>query len=313
MLKKLIPISLTLLFLLSACSPQPQNAAVDSNDSLSLVATTYPIYLFCSEATKGVDGITVSPLVNQEISCLHNYTLTVNDMQLLEGADVIIMNGGGLDSFVSDGTLSNSKVAIVNCSDAVPALYTEHTHNHIAEAQKDADAHHMDPHFWMDPERAGMMLQTISDELIALDPMHEAQYRANTETAMTELGLAKERLYTRLEGLPCRELITFHDGFSYFADAFDLTILTAIEEEEEQAASAKVISDTIRHIQEHNIPAIFTEYYGSDSTAQAIARELGITVYPLSMMMSGETDDPGLSQYLSTLEENIDTIVRAYS
>lgn len=314
MQKKLFPIILILIFLLSACGSGQETEKSTDEAKLSIVATTYPLYLFASELTKGVDGVTVSPLVNQQISCLHNYTLTVNDMKLLEGANVIIMNGAGLDSFLLEASLSNQNRTIVDCSTNIPPLYTvgHHDSEDTQEEQHDENLPgEMDPHFWMDPGRAVIMLETITNHLIEIDPSHEDQYRSNSEAAITLLNDANDTMRTRLAPLLCRELITFHDGFSYFADAFDLTILMAVEEEEGQEASAQVISEAISLIQAYGLPAIFTEIHSSDATAQAIAREADVTVKPLSMIMSGETENPGIALYLSAMEENVNAILEA--
>lgn len=312
MLKKLLPIPLIFILLLSACGTGKGNQKADDHTGLSIVATTYPLYLFASEVTKGVEGVTVSPLVNQQTSCLHNYTLTVNDMKLLEGANVILMNGAGLDSFLSNASLSNQNRLIVDCSTNIPPLYTKMI-QHEGEAQVQEDkASEMDPHFWMDPGRAVIMMETITNKLAELDPSHEQQYRDNLKAATSLLNEAKETMRTRLSSLPCRELITFHDGFSYFADAFDLTILMSVEEEEGQEASAQVISDAISLIDAYKLPAIFTEVNSSDATAKAISREAGVKVASLSMIMSGKTENPGIGLYITAMEENVNTIVEAF-
>ena len=110
------------------------------------------------------------------------------------------------------------------------------------------------------------------------------------------------------------ELITFHDGFSYFADAFDLTILRAIEEEAGGEASAREVADIVTEIQTHQLPAIFTEVNGADATAQIIHRECGVPVYALTLMMSAGTayEEPGVATYLNLLQSNLDTLREAY-
>ena len=106
-----------------------------------------------------------------------------------------------------------------------------------------------------------------------------------------------------------RDRITFHDGFRYFAQAFGLDLLKAIEEEEGSEASAAEIKEIVSLVEEYDIPAIFTEVNGSDATAQAIARETGCEVYALDMIMSG--DGTGMQPYLDAMQKNLDTIVEA--
>ena len=116
-----------------------------------------------------------------------------------------------------------------------------------------------------------------------------------------------------LQNLSCRELITFHDGFTYFAEAFDLDILRAIEEEAGSEASAKDVTEIVSEIKAHGIPAIFTEVNGSDATAQMIHRECGVTVRPLTLMMGATDGTPGIALYLDLLWSDVNTLREAYA
>ena len=307
MIKRLLLSSLALLLLLSSCGPSEKA----EDDSLSIVATTYPIYLFVSEVVKDVDGVTVTPLIQQDISCLHDYTLTVQDMKILESLDLLVINGAGLDNFILEAT-SIPDSSIIDCSVNICPFPQSGGHSHEGEEISSHDSTDLDPHFWMDPARAAAMLQTIKARLIELDPDHKEQYQKNGEKAAAELLAEKDKMNSRLSTLSTRKLITFHDGFAYFADAFGLSILLSVEEEEGKEASAQVISEAIQLIQTHKLPAIFTEINGSDSTANAIAREADVEVYPLSMIMSGSTENPGIHLYLSAMHENMNTILRAF-
>ena len=298
MMKRLLPLLLCLLLLLSACSAYPTTE--ETQEPVTIVATTYPIYLLtqtlCVEAT----NVSVALLVDQDISCLHDYTLTTNEMRLLEEAEILVINGAGLDDFVLDaiaGLPEDARPAVIDCSDYVDLLPT-------------ADGG-FDPHYWMDFTLAARVLQGMSMTLSGLNPENVDAYRNKTGDHMAMLMETEEKYRIRLEALQTRELITFHDGFAYFANAFDLTILMAVEEEEGQAASAQVISEALALIETHNLPAIFTEIYSADATAQTVASESGVTVYPLSMVMGAEGDPFGVYTYLYVMDQNIATLLEA--
>ena len=133
--------------LLSACTP----AAEPGDDgTLHILATTYPVYLFTTAVTEGAEDVEVSLLVNQPTSCLHDYTLTVSDMRAIEKADVLVMNGAGLEDFMGDA-LAASDAAVIDCSEGIellPALGNE-GHDHDAE---------YDPHIWLCEESALVMM-----------------------------------------------------------------------------------------------------------------------------------------------------------
>ncbi len=316
-MKKRLSCTLLAAFLLflSACT-SPAEAQLPEEKTLQILATTYPVYLFTSAVIQGVEGTAVSLLVNSQTSCLHDYTLTVTDMKAIEGADIIVMNGAGLEDFMSDA-LATSKAAVIDCSEGIQLLTAlEHAghdgHDHEEE---------YDPHIWMDPGRAAQMVENIGSGLSQADSSHAQTYTEQAQSASFWLQNRKSVLRDGIASeqpdmqLPHRELITFHDGFQYFADAFDLTILKAIEEEEGSEASAADIKEIISLIGEYSLPAIFTEKNGSEATAQAISRETGVEVRTLNMLMSGPaegSEDP-LSLYDDAITANIRTIINALS
>lgn len=317
MIKRLLPLLMMTGLLLTACVPAatPGSGQPEESAALSLVATTYPLYLFASEVTRGAEDVTVSLLLTQEVSCLHDYTLTVQDMKRLEQADVLIQNGAGLDDFVAKalaGLPQENRAAVIDCSQGVELLTLVDAHEGDDAHEDDHASGDLDPHYWMDPSRAAAVLQGIAAALGELDPDNGALYTENAMAAADTLGAAQRDMQTRLEPLGARELITFHDGFQYFAQAFDFTILMSIEEEEGSEASAKVIAQATDLISGYGLPAIFTEVNSSDATAQAIARETGVAVYPLSMLMSGPADSPGIQRYIDGMNQNINTILEAF-
>jgi ABC-type Zn uptake system ZnuABC Zn-binding protein ZnuA len=107
-----------------------------------------------------------------------------------------------------------------------------------------------------------------------------------------------------LEYLHSRNLVTFHDGFSYLAQAFDLEILHAIEEESGSEASASELIEIINLIEANNIRTIFTESNGSVSAADIISKETNVAVKELDMCM-------GSRSYFDAMYHNIDTLKEA--
>ena len=121
------------------------------------------------------------------------------------------------------------------------------------------------------------------------------------ETELDELQAYGE---DALGDLSCRELVTFHDGFSYLAESFGLTILAAVEEESGSEASAKQLIHLAQLVRQHHIPSVFTEVNGSVSAADILSGEIGVQVYTLDMAMAGES-------YFAAMRYNIDQIREA--
>lgn len=312
--KRLLPL-LALLALLSACAPATP-VQETGEPELTLAATTYPVYLFACQVAGDVPGLRVTLVVNQQLSCMHDYSLSITDMKVLEGADAVLLNGAGLEDAMSDALAAAGRPQI-DCSAGIDLLCTQHDHDHdhhhgaeeLEEAGEEAD-----PHIWLDPRRACQMLDNLAQALGELDPAHAGQFTANAQAAQEEILKRYAQLKAQLAQLEPRALITFHDGFSYFAEAFNLTILEAIEEESGSEASAREVKDILALLEEHRLPAIFTEVNGATATAQLIGREAGVAVAPLDLLMSSrESALSGTDLYLSVLAANVSTIQEAYS
>jgi len=296
-----------LLCLTAGCG---SSAPTLEEDKLNILATTYPIYLLTCAVTEGVDSLEVSLLVNEQVSCLHDYTLTVHDMKSIEKADVIVTNGVGLEDFMSDA-LAQTNAMIIDCSEGIELLPStgHHDHDHGHDHGHETEGEHFDPHYWMDPVRAVSMISNISTQLSQMFPEQKTAFYTAYETTVERLELARQGWQDQFQNLEHQHIITFHDGFQYFAHACGIEILKAIEEEEGAEASAAEIKEIVSLIKEHNVSVIFVEKNGSDSTAQAIARETGVSVYALDMIMSG--DGSSIQSYIDAMTTNLQTVAEA--
>lgn len=269
---------------------------------LTVVCATYPIYLFASSLAENVDGVAVERLDTGSTSCLHDYSLSMADMKKLERADIIALNGAGLEEFLEDA-LAASDAQVIDCSAGVELLENL-SHRHDGDGHDSHDHGHWDPHYWMDPANARIMADNLRGGMALTDPEHAGEYEANavkTEEILLQVEKDARELMERYlpQGVP--GLITFHDGFQYFARAFHLPLLASIEEEAGSEASAREIVEITRLVKEYDIPVIFTEVNGSDATARAISRETGCRVAQLTMIMDGpDASDPefgGVAHY----------------
>ncbi len=259
-----------------------------------VAATTLPVYQFTTMLCQGT-GIPVTRLVTESVSCLHDYSLKVSQVKAIESADAVILSGAGLEDFMADAL---SGKTIVDASAGISLLEGCHEEGH------EGHHHEEDPHIWLDPQRATEMAENICRGLSSLYPAHAQAFEANLQGLQDQLAQLQRYGQASLSGLASRELITFHDGFSYLAHSFDLHILEAIEEESGAEASAKELIGLISLVKEHGISSIFIEENGSVSAAQVIARETDARVYTLSMAMSGE-------DYFEAMYRNIDTLKEA--
>lgn len=284
-------IAAVLSVLLCGCGSSGQPAQV--------AATTLPVWEFSSRLCAGTP-ITVTRLVTEQVSCLHDYSLNVRQVKAAEEAEVIVISGAGLEDFLGDLLLNAS---VVDASEGIPLLCGEDGHE---EDHHHEEGHHHeeDPHIWLSPENAKVMARNLCGGLSARYPAYTQSFETNLSALLSDLSALQEYGEKTLSDLKCRELITFHDGFSYFAEAFDLTILKAVEEESGSEASARELIGLISLVENHSLPAVFTETSGSTSAAGIIVRETGCGQFALDMAMSGDS-------YFDAMYHNIDTIKEA--
>ncbi len=283
-----IIIAATLLVLLCGCAGSAENAQI--------AATTLPVWEFSTRLCAGTP-IAVTRLVTEQVSCLHDYSLNVRQVKAAESAETIVISGAGLEDFLDDLLVNAS---VIDASEGIDLLCgEEHEEDH-----EEGHHHEEDPHIWLSPVNAQAMARNICAGLSARYPEYKMTFESNLNGLLRDLDVLQQYGEDTLSTLKCRNIITFHDGFSYFADVFDLTILKAVEEESGSEASARELIELITLVEEQSLPAIFTEASGSTSAAGIIARETGCGIFTLDMAMAGDS-------YFDAMYHNIDTIKEA--
>lgn len=287
-MKRLFSITCLIVLLLTGCSSRQPQAQV--------AATTLPVYEFTTRLCEGTD-ITVTRLVTEPVSCLHDYSLNVRQVKAAEAAQLIVISGVGLEEFMDD-ILRNKTV--IDSSAGIEILECDGSHDH------DHGHHHheADSHIWLSPANAKLMAKNICTGLSEKYPDKRDVFQENLSSLLADLDKLQAYGEQSLADLSSRDLITFHDGFGYFADCYHLHILEAVEEESGSEASAQELKHLIGIVREHHLKAIFIESNGSVSAAEVISRETGVPVYTLDMAMGGES-------YFDAMYRNIDTIKEA--
>ena len=281
--------AMLLIFIFSGCGSQPV--------SPEIAATTLPVYEFTSRLCDGTE-LTVGQLITDNVSCLHDYSLNVRQVRAAEAAKLIVVNGAGLEEFMEDILRGKS---VIDSSEGIDVIECEESHDHDGH---DHHHHDVDSHIWLSPENARIMSINICNGLTTAYPEYTDIFETNLATLLYDIDALKIYSETQLSSLAKRELVTFHDGFSYLAHSFNLTILEAVEEESGSEASASELKELILLVREHQIPAIFTEVNGSSSAASVIARETSIETFTLDMAMSGDS-------WFDAMYHNIDTLKEA--
>lgn len=270
-----------------------------------VAATTLPVYEFTAALCEGTP-ITVTRLITEEVSCLHDYSLNVRQVKAAEAADVIVISGAGLEEFLDDLLLNKASIdasATITLMDSAEGHDHHHHEGDDAATGHEGHSHEKDPHIWLSVPNAMIMAQNICRGLTEQYPEHASKMEANLAALLSRLEDLHACAQDNLSSLSCRDLITFHDGFGYLAHVYGLEIVRAVEEESGSEASAKDLIELIEEVEHHNLNAVFTERSGSDSAASIIARETGAHCYTLDMAMAGDSYFNAMYHNIYTLKE----------
>ena len=190
-------------------------------------------------------------------------------------------------------------------------------HEEDAHGHDDHHDHHhgtFDPHFWFDPIRVKIAVNEIAARLSAIDPENADFYSQNA----SEYGKQLDELHAwTMEQISAvaperRLLVTSHDAFSYFAEAYGFEIVGLVIPSlaPDVEPSAEHIAGLVEVIEEHGVPALFGETTVSDKLAQAVARETGASLVQLYSGSLG-AEGSGADTYLTMVRANVERIVGA--
>lgn len=307
------------------------SAAAEASDKASAAEPVKAVASFSILADMvrnvGGDRVEVTELVGPDGDA-HEFNPTPADAKKLARADIFFVNGLGFEGWMERlETSSGFEGATVVASTGIKPreMHEEHGDHasgddHDAGHEEHAEEHDhdhgdMDPHAWQDLANGEIYVANIRDGLIAADPGGKATYEANAEKYLAALKAEDAAVKTALGALPQsrRRIITSHDAFGYFGDAYGLEILAPEGVSTASEPSAKDVATIIRQIRKDQIPAVFLENVTNAKILEQIATEsgakIGGTLY--SDALSGP-DGPAPT-YLDMFRHNVGTLTAALS
>lgn len=227
----------------------------------------------------------------------HSFDPTAKDVETVSKAKLGVMVGLGLDPWMEKllkDAAPNARV--IKVGDRVPTLTVKDEPEADKEASaKDDDHEHdkgaTDPHVWLDPERARLIVRAVAEELGRADSAHAIAYRERATTVDQSLAALDKEIEERTKALPIRAFVTFHGSFQYFADRYKLSILDVVVPSPGSQPSREHMSRVLDVVRTKKVPALFTEPQLDPSPARIIADEAKIPLAVLDPVGgSPETD-----------------------
>ncbi|MDR3586105.1 MAG: metal ABC transporter substrate-binding protein [Desulfosporosinus sp.] len=275
----------------SGSSPVTNN----SEKPITIAASFYPMYIFALNVAKDMPNVKVIDMTKPTTGCLHDYVVTPDDMKNLEGAQVFITNGAGMESFMDKVTSQMPNLKIVDSSKGIQLI-------------KGVGDEGDNPHIWVSISNAIIQVGNIGDQLSLLDPSNATKYKANTSVYIKKLEAERDKMHQALDGVKNRDIVTFHEAFPYFAKEFNLNIVGVIEREPGSEPSAKELAATIDKVNSLKVKALFAEPQYSTKAAETIAKETGAKVYSLDPVVTGPMDPDA---YINIMDSNLKSLQEA--
>ncbi|MDQ4075521.1 MAG: metal ABC transporter substrate-binding protein [Chloroflexota bacterium] len=320
--EKLLLLGLLLLALI-ACEARGEGTVVPASEEsspLEIVATTTIVGDVVRQVVGDVTSVTV--LIPPGADS-HGFEPSPQDIAAVADADVLFISGLGLEGFL-EPMLENvgGETIVVSLSDEIDPLESEGEHADEHEGEEDEhdeegeehEHENIDPHVWLDPNNVILWVREIEETLSDVDPAHAEIYRDNAESYVTDLQELDRWIEEQVATVPKenRELVTDHEVFSYFAEAYGFeqvgTVIRGVSTMEEP--SAQELADLQDAIRALDIPAIFVGTTVNPTLAEAIAADTSTEIRRVYIESLSEADGPA-SNYLEYMRYNVETIVEA--
>ena len=307
-------------------------------EELLIVTSFYPMYVAALNIAGECPGVIVENLSEPQTGCLHDYQLTPQDMILLSEADVFVVNGGGIETFLTDVAEKYPQLTIINAGAEIfgessykqgqadneemhdeeaeahihEELHDEAAEIHVHEELHDENAHAghnhgENAHAWMSIPHYMEQIQTICNGLQTADPLHKDIYEAAANLYLEKIEQLHQEAETIVEAAKGKSVVIFHEAFEFLAEDLEMWIVGELNLDEERQVSAKEVADILNTIESEQIEMVLAEeLYGKDM-GDTIEKETTCKVYYLDTLVRGEENKDswllGMEQNLQLLKE----------
>lgn len=279
----------------------------ENEGEFQIVTSFYPMYIAAKNVIGDTDGVALSNLSEPQTGCLHDYQLTPEDMKLIAGADVFIINGGGIEGFLSDIAREYPELVIVNASEGVDLLSSgEYDHSHgETHGQAAGSSETFNAHAWMSVADHRIQVAAIAEALAQLDPVRAKVYQSNAAVYDEKLlELEKEQEEIRNLAAGC-EVILFHEAYAYAAQDYGMETAMIMDLDEERQVSAGEIAEILEEIEQHDIKLILAEELYGKGIGDTVEAESDVTVLYLDTLNRG---DYHADSYLDGMRANMEKL-----
>ncbi len=305
----------------SAASPSPSESTGAAAD-YTVIATT-SVFADLAQLALG-DNVTIETIIPAGVD-VHTFEPSPADAQKLAGADLIVMNGLGLDEWALSllEAAGKSEEDVLELAEGIDEsnawVYLEgeeHDEEEGEEHSEEEGEEHghggTDPHIWLDPKGAAIYVNRIAARVAAELPERAMAIESARDAGLAEIAALDEELRVGFAAIDAstRKIVTFHDAFGYFARAYEIEIVGVAVEAPGQEPSAKEIAALIDAIKAAGVTSVFSEAQFPSKVLDQVAAETGATV--LENLYSDALGDAPANSYLGAMRANASAILASF-
>lgn len=305
----------------NASSPSPSESSEAAAD-YTVIATT-SVFADLAQLALG-DNVTIETIIPAGVD-VHTFEPSPADAQKLAGADLIVMNGLGLDEWALSllEAAGKSEEDVLELAEGIDEsnawVYLEgeeHDEEEGEEHSEEEGEEHghggIDPHIWLDPKGAAIYVNRIAARVAAELPERAAEIQSARDAGLADIAALDEELRVGFAAIDAstRKIVTFHDAFGYFARAYEIEIVGVAVEAPGQEPSAKEIAALINAIKAAGVTSVFSEAQFPSKVLDQVAAETGATV--LENLYSDALGDAPANSYLGAMRANASSILASF-
>ena len=310
MKKKILRIFFLFILVFSAIQLQPSECL---GEKILVIASIFPV----ADMVKQVGGMYVDvTTVIPPGASPHTYEPKPSLLKKISKARVFFMIGAGLELWAGKFVrLSKNQINTVELSEGISLIklskhhHDDFDHHHGDEDISDSKSGFANPHIWLDPNIAKLMVNKIISVLCKIDNKHMKYYEHNGLAYLDKLDSLHDLISSTVEKFKIRKYVCFHPAWDYFARRYRLESVGVIEATPGRNPTPRSIKKIVSLIIKHDIRAVFAEPQLNPKVAEVIAREANVKVLFLDPM--GGPDIKGRSSYFDLMKYNLRVLQEA--
>lgn len=224
----------------------------------------------------------------------HEYQFRPRDLRKIRSADIILLNGLGLESWFARTIAASDPMAarkVVEVATGIPTnlLIFDVPTLQLEGAAIESQEHHgpANPHIWLDPEFARRAVTNLLEAMQRADPAHATNYAANAARYLGRLDVLDREIRTTMGAVTQRDVVTFHDAFPYFCRRYDMNLVGVIEELPGASPAPRYLAALSQVIRSKHVSVLFAEPQFDPRMARQLARDLKVSVAQLDTLETG--------------------------